>query len=104
MTKRFVPIFNNVLVRKIETESKTAGGVLLPENAKEKPVKGEVLAVGKGAICTETGNRIPLEVKVGDIAVFTQWAGHTVKLNGEELFIMKDQDILGFEEDDGSAE
>ena len=87
------PLHDRIVVRRTEEEQKTAGGILLPGSAQEKPQQGTVLAVGNGQI-TENGVR-PLEVKVGDEVLFGQYAGQTVKVDGEELLIMKESDVLG---------
>jgi chaperonin GroES len=83
-----------VLVRRIEAEEKTAGGIIIPDTAKEKPQEGEVLAVGLGAK-DEDGERIAMDVKVGDRILFGKWSGTEVKIDGEDLIIMKESDILG---------
>lgn len=88
------PLHDRVVIRREEQETKTAGGIVLPGSAAEKPSQGEVIAVGKGLI-TETGEVRPLDVKVGDKVLFGQYAGSTVKVDGEELLIMKETDILG---------
>ena len=90
----FTPLHDRVLVRRIEAEEKTAGGIIIPDTAKEKPQEGEVVAVGKGAK-DEDGDRIELDVKVGDKILFGKWSGTEVKLDGKELIIMKESDILG---------
>ncbi|WP_199553992.1 co-chaperone GroES [Sandaracinobacteroides hominis] len=90
----FTPLHDRVLVRRIEAEEKTAGGIIIPDSAKEKPQEGEVLAVGKGTK-DEDGDRIELDVKVGDKILFGKWSGTEVKLNGQDLIIMKESDILG---------
>lgn len=87
------PLHDRIVVRRTEEEQKTAGGILLPGSAQEKPQQGEVLAVGNGQI-TDNGVR-PLDVKVGDVVLFSQYAGQTVKVDGEELLIMKESDVLG---------
>lgn len=87
------PLHDRIVVRRTEEEQKTAGGILLPGSAQEKPQQGEVIAVGKGQI-TDNGVR-PLEVQVGDKVLFGQYAGQTVKVDGEELLIMKESDVLG---------
>ncbi len=91
---KFKPLHDRVLVRRIEQESKTAGGIIIPDTAKEKPIEGEVLAVGSG-ICDESGKIRPLDVKVGDRIVFGKWSGTEVKVEGEELLILKESDIFG---------
>ncbi|MFY3773536.1 co-chaperone GroES [Marinobacter salsuginis] len=88
------PLHDRVVVRRKEEEEKTAGGIVLPGNAKEKPSQGEVIAVGNGRIL-ENGESRSLAVKVGDTVVFGQYAGNTVKIDGEELLIMSESDIYG---------
>lgn len=88
------PLHDRVVIRREEQETKTAGGIVLPGSAAEKPSQGEVIAVGNGQI-TESGEVRPLDVKVGDKVLFGQYAGSTVKVDGEELLIMKESDILG---------
>ena len=87
------PLHDRIVVRRTEEEQKTAGGILLPGSAKEKPQQGEVIAAGNGQI-TDSGVRA-LDVKVGDTVLFSQYAGQTVKVDGEELLIMKEGDVLG---------
>ena len=87
------PLHDRVLVRREEEETKTAGGIVLPGSAAEKPSRGEVIAVGNGKI-TENGNVRPLDVKAGDKVIFGQYAGNTVKVDGEELLIMSEAEIL----------
>ena len=90
----FRPLGDRVLVRRVEEEEKTKGGIIIPDTAKEKPQEGEVLAVGPGAR-DEQGKLQPLDVKVGDRILFGKWSGTEVKLDGEELLIMKESDIMG---------
>jgi len=90
----FTPLHDRVLVRRIEGEAKTAGGLIIPDSAKEKPQEGEVVAVGEGAR-KESGELIPMAVKAGDRILFGKWSGSEVKIDGEELLIMKESDILG---------
>jgi chaperonin GroES len=90
----FRPLHDRVLVRRLEAEEKTRGGIIIPDTAKEKPVEGEVLAVGPGAR-DEAGRIVPLDVKVGDRVLFGKWAGTEVLIDGEERIIMKESDILG---------
>lgn len=90
----FRPLHDRVLVRRIEAEEKTAGGIIIPDNAKEKPSEGEVVAVGDGNR-DDDGDRIPLDVKVGDRVLFGKWSGTEVKVDGEDLIIMKESDIMG---------
>ena len=91
---RFKPLHDRVLVRRIDEDEKTAGGIIVPDTAKEKPMQGEVLAVGPGAR-DESGKLVPLDVKVGDTILFGKWSGTEVKMDGEELLIMKEADIMG---------
>ena len=90
----FRPLHDRVLVRRLEAEEKTAGGIIIPDTAKEKPQQGEVVAVGPGAP-DEKGKVQPLDVKPGDRVLFGKWSGTEVKLDGEELLIMKESDIMG---------
>ncbi len=90
----FRPLGDRVLVRRVEEEEKTKGGIIIPDTAKEKPQEGEVLAVGPGAR-DESGKIQPLDVRVGDRILFGKWSGTEVKLDGEDLLIMKESDILG---------
>ena len=90
----FRPLHDRVLVRRVEAEEKTAGGIIIPETAKEKPQEGEVVAVGTGAK-GDDGKITPLDVKAGDKILFGKWSGTEVKLDGEDLLIMKESDVLG---------
>jgi chaperonin GroES len=90
---QFRPLHDRVVVRRIDEEMKSAGGIIIPDTAKEKPMQGEVVAVGPGAR-DETGARIPLDVKKGDRVLFGKWSGTEVKIDGEELAIMKESDLL----------
>ena len=90
----FRPLHDRVVVRRVESEEKTKGGIIIPDTAKEKPQEGEIVAVGSGAR-DETGKLIPLDVKAGDRVLFGKWSGTEVKLNGEDLLIMKESDIMG---------
>ena len=90
----FRPLHDRVLVRRIEEDEKTAGGIIIPDTAKEKPQQGEVVACGTGAR-NESGDITPLDVKTGDKILFGKWSGSEVKIDGEELLIMKESDILG---------
>ncbi len=90
----FRPLHDRVLVRRIEAEAKTAGGIIIPDTAKEKPQEGEIIAVGSGAR-DESGKLVPLDVKAGDRILFGKWSGTEVKVDGEDLLIMKESDILG---------
>ena len=91
---KFRPLHDRVVVRRIEEDTKTAGGIIIPDTAKEKPMQGEVIAVGPGAR-DENGKLVPLDVKKGDRVLFGKWSGTEVKIDGEELAIMKESDILG---------
>jgi chaperonin GroES len=99
---KFRPLHDRVVVRRIEEDTKTAGGIIIPDTAKEKPMQGEVIAVGPGAR-DETGQLVPLEVKPGDRVLFGKWSGTEVKINNEELLIMKESDILGILEGKASV-
>ena len=90
----FRPLGDRVVIRRVEEEAKTKGGIIIPDTAKEKPQEGEVIAVGPGAR-DEDGKRVPMDVKVGDRILFGKWSGSEVKLDAEELLIMKESDILG---------
>ena len=90
----FRPLHDRVLVRRIEADTKTAGGIIIPDSAQEKPSEGEVIAVGDGTR-DDDGDRIPLDVKVGDRILFGKWGGTEVKIDGEDLLIMKESDIMG---------
>ena len=91
---KFRPLHDRVVVRRLEAEEKTAGGIIIPDSAKEKPSQGEVIAVGPGAR-NEAGALVALEVKAGDRVLFGKWSGTEVKIDGEDLLIMKESDILG---------
>ncbi|MGL4413096.1 co-chaperone GroES [Roseinatronobacter monicus] len=90
----FTPLHDRVLVRRIEGDDKTSGGLIIPENAKEKPQEGEVVSVGTGAR-DDDGERIAMDVKAGDKILFGKWSGTEIKLDGEDLLIMKESDVLG---------
>ncbi|MAW88230.1 MAG: co-chaperone GroES [Phyllobacteriaceae bacterium] len=90
----FRPLHDRILVRRIEAEDKSAGGIIIPDTAKEKPSEGEVIAVGPGAR-DETGKLVELDVKVGDRILFGKWSGTEVKIDGEDLLIMKESDVMG---------
>ena len=90
----FRPLHDRVLVRRVEAEERTAGGIIIPDTAKEKPQEGEVIAVGTGAKA-EDGTVTPLDVKQGDRILFGKWSGTEVRVDGEDLLIMKESDILG---------
>ena len=93
----FRPLHDRVLVRRVEAEEKTAGGIIIPDTAKEKPQEGEVIAVGAGTR-DESGKLVELDVKAGDRILFGKWSGTEVKLNGEDLLIMKESDVMGIVE------
>ncbi|MBR0766551.1 co-chaperone GroES [Bradyrhizobium japonicum] len=90
----FRPLHDRVLVRRIDAEEKTAGGIIIPDSAKEKPQQGEIIAAGPGGR-NEQGQLVALDVKPGDRVLFAKWSGNEVKINGEELLIMKESDLLG---------
>lgn len=90
----FKPLHDRVAVKPLQHDEKTLGGIIIPDTAKEKPMQGEVVAVGKG-IKDENGNPVPLEVKVGDKVLYGKWGGTEVKINGQDLVIMKESDIFG---------
>ena len=90
----FRPLHDRVLVRRIEAEEKTAGGIIIPDSAKEKPAEGEIVSIGTGTR-SEEGKVTPLDVKAGDRVLFGKWSGTEVKVDSEELLIMKESDILG---------
>ena len=91
---KFRPLHDRVVVRRVEAEEKSAGGIIIPDTAQEKPMEGEIVAVGPGAR-DEAGKLVPLDVKSGDRILFGKWSGTEVKLDGEELLIMKESDIMG---------
>jgi chaperonin GroES len=91
---KFRPLHDRVVVRRIESEAKSSGGIIIPDTAKEKPQEGEIIAVGPGAR-DEAGKLVPLDVKVGDRILFGKWSGTEVKVDGEDLLIMKESDLLG---------
>jgi chaperonin GroES len=99
---KFRPLHDRVVIRRLEAEEKTAGGIIIPDTAKEKPMQGEVVAVGPGAR-DDAGKLQPLEVKAGDRILFGKWSGTEVKLDGEELLIMKESDIMGIIEGQPAA-
>jgi len=90
----FRPLHDRVVVRRVESEEKTAGGIILPDTAQEKPSEGEIVAIGSGAR-DESGKLVPLDVKVGDRVLFGKWSGTEVKVNGQDVLIMKESDIMG---------
>ncbi len=91
---KFRPLHDRIVVKRIDAEQKTAGGIIIPDTAKEKPQQGEVIAVGPGAR-NEAGQVVPLDVQVGDTVLFGKWSGTEVKIDGEDLLIMKESDIMG---------
>jgi chaperonin GroES len=97
----FRPLHDRVLVRRLDAEEKTAGGIIIPDTAKEKPQQGEIIAAGPGAR-NEQGQLVPLDVKPGDRVLFAKWSGTEVKIDGEELLIMKESDLLGVVEKTGT--
>jgi chaperonin GroES len=94
---KFRPLHDRVVVRRVESEEKTAGGIIIPDTAKEKPQEGEIVAVGPGAR-DESGKLVPLDVKAGDRILFGKWSGTEVKIDGEDLLIMKESDVMGIVE------
>jgi len=99
---KFRPLHDRVVVRRLEAEEKSSGGIIIPDTAKEKPMEGEVIAVGPGAR-DEAGKLVPLDVKAGNRILFGKWSGTEVKLDGEELLIMKEADIMGIIEGQPAA-
>ena len=99
---KFRPLHDRVVVRRIDEDTKTPGGIIIPDTAKEKPMQGEVVAVGPGAR-NEKGDLVALDVKAGDRVLFGKWSGTEVKLDGEELLIMKESDIMGIIEGAASS-
>jgi chaperonin GroES len=91
---KFRPLHDRVVVKRVESDSKTAGGIIIPDTAQEKPMEGEILAVGAGAR-NEQGQVVALDVKVGDRVLFGKWSGTEVKIDGDDLMIMKESDIMG---------
>jgi chaperonin GroES len=100
---KFRPLHDRVLIRRVESEEKTAGGIIIPDTAKEKPMEGEVVAAGHGAR-GDDGKLQPMDVKAGDRVLFGKWSGTEVKLDGEELIIMKESDIMGVLDRDTAAQ
>jgi len=90
----FRPLHDRVVVRRIDAEEKTSGGIIIPDSAQEKPMQGEIVSVGPGAR-DEKGQRVELDVAAGDIVLFGKWSGTEVKINGEDVLIMKESDIMG---------
>ena len=99
---KFRPLHDRVVVRRIEAEEKSAGGIIIPDTVKEKPSQGEVIAVGPGGR-DESGKLIPIDVKAGDRVLFGKWSGTEVKIDGQELLIMKESDVMGVIEGDSAA-
>ena len=91
---KFRPLHDRVLLRRIEQEAKTAGGIIIPDTAQEKPMEGEIVAVGTGHV-NDNGDVRPLDVKAGDRVIFSKWAGTEVTIDGEELMVMKESDLIG---------
>lgn len=91
---KFRPLHDRVLVRRVEAQEKTAGGIILPENAKEKPAEGEVIAIGTGYV-NDNGETRPLAVKAGDKVIFSKWAGDEITIEGEEFIVMEESKIIG---------
>jgi chaperonin GroES len=96
------PLHDRVVVRRLEEDERTKGGIIIPDTAKEKPQKGEIIAVGSGAR-GENGQVIALDVKVGDVVLFGKWSGNEIKLDGEELLVMKESDIIAILEGESKA-
>ena len=91
---KFRPLGDRVVVRRVKEDQKTAGGIIIPDTVQEKPQEGEIISVGPGAL-DDNGKRVPAEVKAGDFVLFGKWSGTEVKVDGEELLIMKESDIMG---------
>ena len=91
---KFRPLHDRVVVRRVEADTKTAGGIIIPDSAQEKPAEGEIVSIGSGAR-DEAGKLVPLDVKAGDRVLFGKWSGTEVKIDGEDLLIMKESDIMG---------
>jgi chaperonin GroES len=94
---KFKPLHDRIVIRRVEEDAKSTGGIIIPDTAKEKPMQGEVLAVGPGAR-NERGELVPLDVKAGDRVLFGKWSGTEVRIDGEELLIMKESDVMGIVE------
>jgi chaperonin GroES len=99
---KFRPLHDRVVVKRIDAEEKTAGGIIIPDTAKEKPSQGEIIAVGPGGR-DESGKLIPIDLKAGDTVLFGKWSGTEVKIDGEDLLIMKEDDIMGVVEGDAKS-
>ena len=93
MSINLVPLYDKIIVKRLEAETKTAGGIIIPDSAKEKPVEGKVVAVGNGNV-DQNGKHITLTVKVGDVVIFAKWGGTEIKVDGTEYLIMKESDVL----------
>ncbi len=91
---KFRPLHDRIVVKRVEEETKTAGGIIIPQTAQEKPIQGEVIAAGPGAR-DQTGKLVPLDVKIGDKVLFGKWSGTEVKIDGKDVVIMKESDVLG---------
>jgi chaperonin GroES len=91
---KFRPLHDRVVVRRVEEDTKTKGGIIIPDTAQEKPMQGEIIAVGPGGR-DESGKLIPIDLKAGDFVLFGKWSGTEVKIEGEELLIMKESDVMG---------
>ena len=91
---KFRPLHDRILLRRLEQEEKTAGGIIIPDTAQEKPMEGEIVAVGTG-LRDDKGNVVPLDVKEGDLVLFSKWSGTEVTINGEDLLVMKESDVMG---------
>ncbi len=91
---KFRPLHDRIVVKRVEEETKTAGGIIIPQTAQEKPIQGEVIAAGPGAR-DQTGKLVPLDVKIGDKVLFGKWSGTEVKIDGKDVVIMKECDVLG---------
>src|SRR4051794_26167099 len=100
---KFRPLHDRVVVRRIEAEEKTRGGIIIPDSAKEKPQEGEIIAVGSGSR-DETGKITPLDLKAGDRVLFGKWSGTEVRIDGQDLLIMKESDIMGVIEDSAASQ
>lgn len=91
---KFRPLHDRVLLERLEEDAKTAGGIIIPDTAKEKPMKGKIVAVGSGAR-DDAGKVVPLDVKAGDVVLFSKWSGTEVNIEGKEMLVMKESDIMG---------
>ncbi|MDR1488739.1 MAG: co-chaperone GroES [Holosporales bacterium] len=91
----FRPLYDKILIERLESEEKTVGGIIIPDTAKEKPIEGKVVAIGSGSRSEKTGELMKLEVKVGDKILFGKWSGTEIKLNGKDYLVMKESDVMG---------